>query len=67
MESTLLYHRVYGKTRLSQLLEPFEVVTEEFRAKQASSRWQPVDRETALDVEGSASYYALGLFVLKLA
>lgn len=59
------YHRVYGERRLAQLIEPFAVVREEFRAKKDSPTWQPVDRETALATQGSAAYYAIGLFVLR--
>jgi hypothetical protein len=56
---------VYGVERLPRLLEPFEVVVEQFYAKLGSARWEPVEKDAALATEGSASYYALGLFVLR--
>jgi len=58
------FHRVYGSERLPRLLSPFAIVTERYMAKQNGPRWQEVDREIALAEEGSASYYALGLFRL---
>jgi SAM-dependent methyltransferase len=58
------WHRVYGERRLPRLLAPFAVRESAFRAKPDGRRWQEVARETALRVEGSASSYALGLFVL---
>lgn len=59
------YHRVYGETRLPALLAPFDIACEEFRAKGQSLRWETIDRGAALATQGSASYYALGLFVLR--
>src|SRR5262249_15509701 len=59
------YHRIYGRDRLPRVLERFRIVTEAYFAKLGSLNiWQPVSREAALDVEGSESFYALGLFVL---
>ena len=64
----LLYHRVYGKTRdFPSSSSPSRSSPRSTARSRRRSRWQPVDRQTALDVEGSASYYAMGLFVLKLA
>jgi hypothetical protein len=61
-------HRIYGQTRLPLLLAGFRSVREAYFAKQAEdSRWHEVTREHALAVEGSRSFYALGLFVLALA
>jgi uncharacterized protein DUF268 len=48
-------HRVYGDARLPRLLDGFSVAEEQFWCK----------REQALSVEGSESFYALGLFVLR--
>jgi SAM-dependent methyltransferase len=61
------YHRVYGAERLPRLIDGFDVVTEEYRAKQGSPRWLRVERDVALATQGSATYYALGLFVLRRA
>jgi SAM-dependent methyltransferase len=57
------YHRVYGAERLPRLLEPFSVRDEAWWAKLDGESWEPASRETALAVEPSSSYYALGLFV----
>lgn len=58
------YHRVYGAERLPRLLEPFSVREESWWAKLDGMKWKPVERETALEVQGSSSYYALGLLVV---
>ena len=58
------YHRVYGAERLPRLLEPFSVREESWWAKVDGRRWEPVQRETALGIRGSASYYALGLLAV---
>jgi len=58
------YHRVYGTARLPPLLEQFDIVRSEFRAKGAAGTWDLVDKADALATQGSASYYALGLFLL---
>jgi Caenorhabditis protein of unknown function, DUF268 len=59
-------HRIYGERRLPRLLERYETVEEQYWHKPADA-WEPTDRATALAVEGSATFYALGLFVLRLA
>lgn len=60
-------HRIYGTTRLSALLEGFRIVREVYFAKSSEdSRWREISRDRALVVRGSASFYALGLFVLGL-
>lgn len=59
------YHRIYGPKRLPQVLDGFTVHKQRFYAKlQGRNVWQPVTKDVALEVEGSASFYALGLFVL---
>jgi hypothetical protein len=59
------YHRIYGATRLPKILQGYRCEREEYFAKlSGENRWQPVDKATALAVEGSSSFYALGLFVL---
>jgi len=57
-------HRIYGEGRLPGLLEHWEVREESYWAKPTSERFEPVTREQALAQLGSASYYALGLFVV---
>jgi SAM-dependent methyltransferase len=56
-------HRIYGKQRLPRLLEHWDVREEAYWAK-PTGRFEPVSREQALAEAGSASYYALGLFVI---
>ena len=56
-------HRIYGTERLPRLLEHHSVVEEQYWHKDAGA-WRPTDRDTALAVAGSRSFYALGLFVL---
>lgn len=58
-------HRIYGEERLPRLIEPFATNEEQFwRKDPATRRWRQTDRHEALAVEGSESFYALGLFVL---
>jgi hypothetical protein len=59
-------HRVYGEQRLPRLLDGFRADETQFWAKQDGA-WRAVDRAVALGVAGSASFYALGLFVLSAA
>jgi hypothetical protein len=59
-------HRIYGEQRLPRLLERYTVAEEQYWCKRADA-WEPCERAEALAVEGSASFYALGLFVLRLA
>jgi SAM-dependent methyltransferase len=59
-------HRIYGPQRLPRLLDGFGVVEERYWHK-PDSRWAETDRQTALAVEGSGAFYALGLFVLELS
>lgn len=58
-------HRVYGRERLPKLLTGWDVVKSEFWMKDASNVWGKSDRASALDVEPTERYYALGLFVLR--
>lgn len=61
-------HRIYGADRLPRLLSPFRTVEEQYWRKDSSTRrWTQTDRETAIAVEGSDAFYALGLFVLARA
>jgi SAM-dependent methyltransferase len=59
------WHRVYGEERLPRLLERWEVRKESYWAKRDTERYEPVTRELALADEGSATYYALGLYVVS--
>lgn len=58
------WHRVYGDRRLPQLLERWNVAEESYWAKRDTEHYEPVTREQALADEGSATYYALGLYVV---
>lgn len=57
-------HRIYGEQRLPRLLEHWEIREQTYWAKPRDQRFEPVSREQALAERGSASYYALGLFVV---
>jgi hypothetical protein len=61
------YHRIYGAERLPRLLEGFSVCEDEFWRKYNGATWQRCSSAEALREQGSASLYALGLFVLKVA
>jgi hypothetical protein len=62
------FHRIYGVERLPRLLQGYRIERETYVAKlPGDNRWQPVDKPVALSVQGSASFYALGLFVLRTA
>ena len=59
-------HRIYGVERLPRLLDGFRIREEQFWRKDAAAGvWTTTDRETALETEGSAWFYSLGLFVLS--
>jgi Caenorhabditis protein of unknown function, DUF268 len=59
------YHRVYGAKRLALLTSGFSMVRQAYFAKTLPGRqWKETTRDAALSVQGSASFYALGLFVL---
>jgi SAM-dependent methyltransferase len=58
-------HRIYGAERLPRLLDGFNIEEDQFWRKDTDAGvWRQTDRETALETEGSASFYSLGLFVL---
>ncbi|HSV74205.1 MAG TPA: DUF268 domain-containing protein [Chthonomonadales bacterium] len=59
------YHRVYGPQRLPRLLAGYERARTEYWAKDADNRWVQASEEAALATEASATYYALGCFVLR--
>jgi hypothetical protein len=61
-------HRIYGHERLPRLLEGYSVQEAQYwRRDPAASAWTQVDRDDALQTEGSEWFYALGLLVLKRA
>ena len=57
-------HRIYGEARLPKLLLGYEVKKKEFWRKNEKNRWVEVAEEVALNVKGSNSYYAMGLYEL---
>jgi SAM-dependent methyltransferase len=58
------WHRVYGGERLPLLLERWTIQKESYWAKLGGEHYERVSREQALADEGSATYYALGLYVV---
>jgi SAM-dependent methyltransferase len=58
------WHRIYGEQRLPRLLDRWNVREESYWAKRDTAYYEPVQREQALADEGSAGYYALGLYVV---
>jgi len=61
-------HRVYGLTRFPRLTSGFSILRQVYFAKTLPDRrWKETTREAAFAVQGSASFYALGLFVLAPA
>jgi hypothetical protein len=61
-------HRIYGHERLPRLLEGYSIQEAQYwRRDPAASAWIEVDRDDALQTEGSEWFYALGLLVLKRA
>jgi len=58
-------HRIYGKSRLTKLLQGFIIQKEQFWIKNSENRWYRVTRDRALSIVGSNKYYGLGCFVLK--
>ncbi len=58
-------HRVYGADRLPKLLKGWDVLKEEYWAKNEDNTWVSVDKSLALSREPTDHYYNLGLFVLR--
>ena len=56
-------HRIYGAQRLPRLLDGYAVDEEQFWHKD-DGVWRACEREVALETQGSATFYSLGLFVL---
>lgn len=59
------WHRVYGRKRLPQLLQGFEVVHQRFLSKEPWGPWQEVGQEVALDYPAQVRCYALGQLILR--
>ena len=59
------WHRVYGEDRLQRLLASWTIQQESYWAKPGGIKYEPVSRERALAEQGSPTYYALGLYVVK--
>jgi len=60
------WHRVYGRGRLPELLQGYNVVKSRFFAKQPWKNWCETDEEHALSYPATAARYALGQYVLRL-
>jgi Caenorhabditis protein of unknown function, DUF268 len=61
-------HRVYGRKRLPALTSGFWIVRDSYFAKSLPDRvWRQVSPDHAFAVQGSPTFYALGLFVLAPA
>jgi SAM-dependent methyltransferase len=58
-------HRVYGRERLSALLDGWIVENKAYWVKDDRNLWIPADEPTALDSVPSKFYYSLGCFVLR--
>jgi SAM-dependent methyltransferase len=61
--------RVYGRTRLPQLIDGYNIEKEEYWVKDRQNRWVLSRKQTALDFQAkwdsNEKVYALGLFVLR--
>ncbi len=61
-------HRIYGQERLPRLLEGYAVQEAQYWLRDpAASAWTQLDRDDALQTQGSEWFYALGLLVLGRA
>jgi hypothetical protein len=61
-------HRVYGAKRFPALISDYSIVRQVYFAKALPDRrWKETTRDAAFAVQGSPSFYALGLFVLAPA
>jgi len=58
-------HRVYGKERLSKLLENFVIEKEEYWVKNNQNKWTQVEESIALSKDSNQNLYGLGCFVLR--
>jgi len=61
-------HRVYGRKRFPSLTSGFKTVRHAYFAKsRGDRRWKETSQDAAFDTEGTATFYALGLYVLAPA
>ena len=58
-------HRVYGIDRLPVLLDGWQLIKEEFWAKDENNIWNSVDKTVAISRVPTDHYYNLGLFILQ--
>lgn len=61
------WHRVYGKRRLPQLLDGFEVVQSRYLMKQPWGPWQLTSQQEALSFPVDVQRYCLGEMILQPA
>jgi Caenorhabditis protein of unknown function, DUF268 len=59
------WHRVYGRERLPQLLQGFEIVGQRFLDKEPWGPWHEVTMDAALDHPKDVRRYALGEWILR--
>jgi Caenorhabditis protein of unknown function, DUF268 len=59
------WHRVYGRERLKQLLDGFEVIQSRFLLKHSWGPWHLAEEEVALSFGPDVQRYALGEFILR--
>ena len=59
------WHRVYGRQRLPQLFQGFEVVNQRFLKKDPWGPWREVSQDAALDYPVEVRRYALGQWILR--
>jgi SAM-dependent methyltransferase len=59
------WHRVYGRERLPQLLQGFEIVGQRFLNKEPWGPWHEVSMDVALDHPKDVRRYALGHWILR--
>jgi len=58
-------HRVYGRGRLTRLLDQWIIEKKEYWVKDDQNRWIAVEESVALDREPTKLCYGLGCFVLR--
>lgn len=58
-------HRVYGRERLTKLLDQWIIEKKEYWVKDDQNRWVTVKESVALDREPTKLCYGLGCFVLR--
>ena len=58
-------HRVYGRERLSKLLEGYIIEKKEFWIKNDKNQWILTNEVTALNLIPNRNFYGLGCFILK--